>query len=78
MDSLEGVTILGLLDCLHNVFVDSECDGSSEECQGGVGHHRDEGDVGQGEKDTHHPTKHHASLLHIAPVDQVNHCKQYI
>ena len=68
---LEGVSITGLLDGSHDVLVDTEGQGDSEDSQREIGQYRHEGEAGQGQQDQHHGAKHHPCLADIAPVDQV-------
>ena len=67
------MAIVALLHGGHDVLVDAERQGDSEDGQREVGQHTEEGEEGQGEEHQEHGAKHHPRLAHIAPVDQVQH-----
>ena len=67
------MAVIALLHSGHNVLVDTEGEGDSEDCQGEVSQHAEEGEEGQREKHQQHGAEHHARLAHITPVDQVQH-----
>lgn len=71
--SLEGVSLVGLLDGLQDALVYPEADGDRQQRQADVGAHADDAARHQREEQQQGGTKHHAGGLHIAPVQQVHH-----
>lgn len=73
---LEGVSVVGLLDSLHDVLVHAEGERNGENGQGEVRRHREDGAERQRQQHKQHAAEHNARPPHIAPVDQVQHCRE--
>lgn len=73
---LEGVSVAGLLHGLDDRLVDAEGDGDTEQGEQQVGHHTDDAEGCQGQKQQHRQTEHHTRLLGVSPVDQILNCRE--
>lgn len=71
---LEWVALSGLLYSLQDILVDPEAEGDSQDGQGEIGQHAQDRETGEWQKDKQHGAKDHSCLLHIPPVDQIQHC----
>lgn len=67
------MSFIGLLHSLHDILVDAEAKCDSKDCQRQVSQDTENGEECQGQKDKHHTAKHDTRLLHIPPVDQIQH-----
>lgn len=71
-DSLEGVSLIGLLHSLQDALVDPEADGGGEGSQGHVGHDADNAELREREEQEQHAGKQHGRLLHLPPIQQIH------
>lgn len=74
--SLEWVSLIRLLDGLQDSLVYPEADGDGQQGQADVGAHAHDAAHGQGEKQQQGGAKHHTCVLHIAPVQEIHHCRR--
>lgn len=70
-DSLERMSLIGLLHSLQHRLVDPEADGGRQGRKGQVGPDADHAELGQGEEEQKHAAEHGPRLLHIPPVEKV-------
>lgn len=73
-DSLEWMSVIGLLHRLQHVLVDAEGDGGGERQQRGVGQHRHHGAARQRHQQRQPRAQRRPAVRRAAPVDQRLHC----
>ena len=76
MYSLERVALSWFLHGSEDVLVDPEADGDGETREREVRGHTEHGEHGERQQHQHHAAEHHAALLHICPVDQVQNYRE--
>lgn len=75
-DSLERMSIAGLLNGLDHWLVDAESDGDTEQSEEQVGDHADDAEGCQRQQQQQRHAKDDARLFGVSPVDQILHCKE--
>lgn len=73
--SLKRVAFIALLDGLQHPFVYPEADGDGEKRQGHVGQHADDAAHAERQQEQETRSEHDARVLHVAPVQQLHHCR---
>lgn len=75
-NSLEWVSLIWLLDGLQDAFVYPEADGDWEQSQADVRGDAHDAAHRQGKEQQEGGAEHHACGLHIAPVEEIHHCRR--
>ena len=70
------MSVIRLLDGLQDAFVYPEADGDGEQSEADVGADAHDAAGRQREEEQQRGAEHHACRLHIAPVEEIHHCRR--
>lgn len=69
------MSLIGLLNGLQDALIYPKADGDRQQGQADIRAHTDDAAHGEGEEQQQGGAEHHPCGLHIAPVEEIHHCR---